>query len=150
MLKPITELFDDDLETVEDLINVLMRIPKEYIIHPLRQKYQMGINHVNGCIYLGDPNCISGYTHEVMEDAEKVGAPTEIDVPDEKLATYQNRVYVVMGYSDICKNGNCEGTLQGVFSTLELAQECGDELVEAKEISYYDIECPLIDEFGFK
>lgn len=150
MLKPITELFDNDLKTIKDLINVLMKVPKDYTLYSFGRKYQMEVNHVNGCVYLGNPNCIGQHTNETTENAEKEGVPTEIDVPDKKLATYQNQVYVVMGYSDVCKNGNYEGTLQGVFSTPELAQECGDELVEAKEISYYDIECPLIDEFGFK
>lgn len=59
-------------------------------------------------------------------------------------------VYVVMGYIDICQNGNLEAVLQGVFSTEELARECGDELVECGNVEYYEIECPKLDEFGWK
>lgn len=59
-------------------------------------------------------------------------------------------VYVVIGYSDVCQNGNYEGSLYGVFSTEKLAKECGDELVKSECISYYEIECPHIDEFGYK
>ena len=36
-----------------------------------------------------------------------------------------------MGYIDLCQNGNYEAQLMDVFSTDELAKECGDELVEA-------------------
>ena len=58
--------------------------------------------------------------------------------------------YIVMGYVDICQNGNYEAQLQGVFSTEQLATECGNELVEAKVIHHFEIECPQLDEFGYK
>lgn len=150
MKKPITEQFDYDLETVEDAINALMRMPKGYTLHPLGQKCQLGLDHRYECVYLEDPNLIGEYTYDAMEEAKNCGDPVEIDVSDEKLKTYQNQVYVVMGYSDVCQNGNYEGSLQGVFSTQELAEECGRELVKTDVISYYEIECPLVDEFGFK
>lgn len=59
-------------------------------------------------------------------------------------------VYVVMGYVDICQNGNTEAVLQGVFSSEALATECGKELVECGNIAYYEIETPKLDEFGYK
>lgn len=150
MKKPITEQFDYDLKTVEDVIKALMKMPKDYTLNPLGQKCQLGLDHRYECVYLEDLDLIGEYTHNAIEEAKEYGDPVEIDVPDEKLKTYQNQVYVVMGYSDVCQNGNYEGSLQGVFSTPELAEECGKELVEAEAISYYEIECPLVDEFGFK
>lgn len=150
MKKLIAEQFGYDLETVEDVIKVLMKMPKGYTLHPLGQKCQLGLDHRYECVYLEDPNLLGEYTYNAIEEAKDCGYPVEIDVPDEKLETYQNQVYVVMGYSDVRQNGNYEGTLQGVFSTQELAEECGKELVETEVISYYEIECPLVDEFGFK
>lgn len=57
---------------------------------------------------------------------------------------------VVMGYSDLCGNGNLEAQLIGVFSTEELALECGNELVECGVIHHFEIEHPALDEFGYK
>ena len=84
------------------------------------------------------------------EEAKKNGDPTEIEVPDEKLAVYQTGLHVVMGYVDLCENGNYEAVLQGVFSTEQLAREYGDELVASGNIHHYEIECPLLDEFGWR
>ena len=60
------------------------------------------------------------------------------------------KIYALVGYSDKCNNGNFVGQIYGAFSTEELAREAGDELKEAKIISYYEIECPKLDEFGWK
>lgn len=59
-------------------------------------------------------------------------------------------IHVLVGYSDECNNGNFVGQVYGAFSTEELAREAGDELKEAEMISYYEIECPKLDEFGWK
>lgn len=150
MKKPLTELILKDLETVGDVIEALMQMPKGYTLHPLGQKCQLGVDHCHECVYLEDPNCIGEYTTEVIAEAEEMGEPTVIEVPDEKLATYQTRLYVVMGYTDLCQTGNYEAVLQGVFSTEKLARECGDELTAVGNIHHYEIECPTLDEFGWK
>lgn len=59
-------------------------------------------------------------------------------------------VYVLVGYEDVCMNGNYEGSVYGAFSTEELAREAGDELVEVGNIAYYEIEAPKLDEFGWR
>lgn len=150
MKKPLAELIEKDLETVGDVIEALLQMPKGYTLHPLGQKCQLGVDHYHECVYLEDPNCIGEYTTEVMEEAKKNGDPTEVEVPDEKLAVYQTELHVVMGYVDLFENGNYEAVFQGVFSTEQLARECGDELVASGNIHHYEIECPLLDEFGWR
>ena len=59
-------------------------------------------------------------------------------------------VYVLVGYEDINQNGNYEGQVYGAFSSEVLAREAGDELVELHNIAYYEIECPELDEFGWR
>lgn len=63
--------------------------------------------------------------------------------------TVDETVYVLMGYDQI-QEGQYHGELYGVYSNVELAKIAGDELVEAEVISHYEIECPKIDEFGYK
>lgn len=150
MKKPLTELVEKDLETVQDVIEVLMQMPKGYTLHPLGQKCQLGVDYFHECVYLEDPDCIGEYTTEVMEEAKEMGEPTEIEVPDKTLESYQTELYVVMGYADLYENGNYEAVLQGVFSTEQLARECGDELVASGNIHHFEIECPLLNEFGWK
>lgn len=165
MKKEIIEFKNFDLETVEDMINALMEVPKGYTLHPLGQKCAMAIDNYNECIYLDDPNWIECLDEEFEEDIKENG-DWDGEVDDDKLVTYKESVfnhgyddgvadtmnnlelYVVMGYIDLCQNGNTEAVLQGVFSTEELARECGDELVECGNIEYYEIECPKLDEFG--
>lgn len=146
MLKPLAENFDTDIEVVEDVIKALMDMPKAFTVHPLGQKCVMGIDYVHECVFLDDPNCIGEYTYDVIEEAKENGEPTEIDVPEEKLQTYKPEVYVLMGYSDVCQNGNCEARLIGVFSKKELAESKGKELVSSGDVEYYEVECPVIDE----
>ena len=62
------------------------------------------------------------------------------------------KVYVVLGYQDLCQNGNieCDG-VYGVFSTEELAQECVGYLTEELEyMNHFEIEEINLDEFGYK
>lgn len=150
MKKPLAELFEKDLETVGDIIEALMQMPKGYMLHPLGKKCVMGASHIHQSVFLDEPDWLPEYIDEIMEEAKKMGEPTEIEVPDEKLAVYQTELHVVMGYVDLCENGNYEAVLQGVFSTEQLARECGDELVASGNIHHYEIECPLLDEFGWR
>lgn len=150
MLKNSVEKIAVELETVEDMIRALMKMPAKYRLHPLGQKCEMGVDHTHECVYLDESTWLDTYIDEAKEEAEESGEPFEIDVPDENLNVFQQELFVVMGYSDICMNGNYEAQLQGVFSTEELAKECGDELVKCGNIHHYEIECPLLDEFGWK
>jgi hypothetical protein len=65
-----------------------------------------------------------------------------------KEGTY---VYVVVGFQDVCQNGNLEKDIYGVFSTEALATECVDELTDMLEyIDHFEIEEVGLDEFGYK
>ena len=62
------------------------------------------------------------------------------------------KVYVVLGYQDLCQNGHveCDG-VYGVFSTEELAKECIGYLKEELEyMNHFEIEEVNLDEFGYK
>ena len=62
------------------------------------------------------------------------------------------KVYVVLGYQDLCQIGNieCDG-VYGVFSTEELARECVGYLTEELEyMNHFEIEEVNLDEFGYK
>lgn len=69
-------------------------------------------------------------------------------VTDALIANQQ--LYAVIGYSDICQNGNLQAGLYGVFSTEKLATEAGDELQKISVVEYYEIEYPRLDEFGYR
>lgn len=81
------EIKQTDLETVEDMIQALMKVPKSYTLHPLGQKCAIAIDHYHQCVYLDDPNWIKGYQEEITEDIETYG-DWEGEVPDETLQTY--------------------------------------------------------------
>ena len=61
-------------------------------------------------------------------------------------------IYVVLGYQDVCRNGNVEiYDIYGAFSTKELAQECVGHLTEELEyIDYFEIREVKLNEFGYK
>ena len=50
----------------------------------------------------------------------------------------------------ICDNDNYESILYGVYSTEQLAREAAEELLELGNIHHYEIECPKLDEFGWR
>jgi hypothetical protein len=75
---------------------------------------------------------------------------TEVEVPDNILSAYHPELHICMGYLDINGNGNYEAQLLGAFSTQALAEECGNELMEIGNVHHYEIECPELDEFGYK
>ena len=62
------------------------------------------------------------------------------------------KVYVVLGYQDLCENGNVEcDDVYGVFSTEELALECISDLTEELEyMNHFEIREVILDEFGYK
>ena len=69
MKKEVLEIQDVELETVDDMINALMQVPKDYTLHPLGQKCKMAVDHYHKCVYLDDPNWIGEYKYEVVEEA---------------------------------------------------------------------------------
>lgn len=64
--------------------------------------------------------------------------------------TVNQQLYAVIGYSDVCQNGNLQASLYGVFSTKKLTKEADDELQQISVVDYYEIEYPRLDEFGYK
>lgn len=60
-----------------------------------------------------------------------------------------DKVHIVVGYTK-ADNDSYDSCIMGAFSTIELAEECGNELKTAGNITYYEIESPIVDEFGYK
>jgi hypothetical protein len=145
--KEIIEVIPNALNNVQDMIKALMEMPANYTLHPLGQQCQMAVDYVHKCVYLDDPQEIDIIKEDVLAEAKEIGDPTTIEVSKKELLPYQQELYVVMGYANMYDNDNYEAILEGVFSSPDLAKECGDELVECNEIEYYEIECPLLDEF---
>lgn len=150
MLKNRIELVPKQVNTVEDLIKVLMKVPAKYKLSPNGQPTQICVDHDNECIYMGTFMEMADYVDDVEKELVKTGQASKISVPDEKLQTFQQELHAVMGYADANENGSYETQLYGVFSAKELAEECGNELVECSNIHHYEIECPMLDEFGWK
>lgn len=149
--KPIYEILGNDIETVEDLIEALLIAPKGYKLHPMGIKYALAVDHIHEYVYSDEEMLMNDYGYEIVSEAKEMALPVEIDVPDEKLATYADKqLYVVIGYEDVCDNGNYEAILYGVYSTEQLAREAAEELLELGNIHHYEIECPKLDEFGWR
>lgn len=150
MLKNRIELVAEKLNTVEDLIKVLMCVPAKYKLSENGQSTQICIDHDKECIYTGTPMEIADHVYDVERNLARTGQASKISIPDEKLQIFQQELYAVIGYVDVNENGSYETQLYGVFSKKEIAQDCGDELVECGNIHHYEIECPMLDEFGWK
>ena len=59
-------------------------------------------------------------------------------------------IYVVLGFEKL-DDDNFDKQIYGVFSTEELAKECISYITEELEfLSYCEIECVLLDEFGYR
>lgn len=129
MKKPLSEVLKVT-DTVEDLIKVLMTVPKNYTLHPLGQQCIIGVDYVHECIYADDPNCIGEYTYDVIEEAKENGEPTEIEVSEESLETYKPEIWVVTG----AQGGN--ESILGVFNDLEKAEACGTKALDGVYTSY--------------
>ena len=150
MLKNRIELVPEQINTVEDLIKVLMKVPAKYKLNANEQLIQVCVDHDYECVYMGAFMEIVDYVDDVEKELAKTGQASKISVPDEKLQTFQQELHAVMGCADANENGSYETQLYGVFSKKEIAEECGDELVECGNIHHYEIECPMLDEFGWK
>jgi predicted acetyltransferase len=148
MKKKAIEAFDGPIETVEDAIKILLTLPKGYRFHPLGEKCIIDVDHINKCVHMDAVGNIKELVESTLKDLEDHDEPTEIDVPDEELVPYNPDIYCVMGYTEGTDPWYCDASLMGIFSTEKLANECGDELVAADRIDYYNNEVFKIDEFG--
>ena len=151
MEKPMYEILSNDIEMVEDMIDALMIAPKGDKLYPMGNKCALAVDHIHECVYADEEMWINDYEYEIVSEEKEMALPVETDVPDEKLATYADKeLYVVIGYDDVCGNGNYEAILYGVYSTEQLARETAEELFELGNIHHYEIECPKLDEFGWR
>ena len=148
MKKPYLEIKDYNLETVEDLINALMQVPKGYLLHPCGKECSIAVDNYNHYVILDESMFINDYKYELENDIKNNGDDIEVEVEDDALQTYS--LNAVIGYSDNCNNGNYDAQLMGIFSNSDLAMQCGNELVDAEVIKYYEIENPKLDEFGYR
>ena len=55
-------------------------------------------------------------------------------------------IYVLVGYEDICQNGNYECKVYGTYSSKELAKEVGNKLIKNTNVYYYEIEKTKLDD----
>lgn len=159
MNKPYAEIFNDDISTVEDLINILKKVPLKYTINPMGQKCHAMVNHYHQCIHLDELSFLDGYKDELKEDITKIGDDIEFDVSDNDLVTYEDThsnfkysdpLYAIIGYTKNDESDKEEKDLYGIFSDESIAREAANELVEADVISRYELETPKLDEFGWK
>lgn len=112
MEKPMYEILSNDIEMVEDMIDALMIAPKGYKLHPMGNKCALAVDHIHECVYADEEMWINDYEYEIVSEAKEMALPVETDVPDEKLATYADKeLYVVIGYDDVCGNGNYEASV---------------------------------------
>jgi hypothetical protein len=94
MKKPIVEKIEKDLETVEDIIEALKRVPKDYTLHPLGQKCAIVVDHYFGCVYMDDPLTLD--LDELIENAHNsaagsadIDADGKVNIDENMLRTYQ-------------------------------------------------------------
>lgn len=86
MEKEFYEIKDYDLETVEDMIRALLKVPKGYLLHPLGQKCKMAVNYSEKCVHLDEPNWIDGYKEELKENIDQNS--TKVDVSEEEIECF--------------------------------------------------------------
>lgn len=124
MEKPMYEILSNDIEMVEDMIDALMIVPKGYKLHPMGNKCALAVDHIHECVYADEEMWINDYEYEIVSEAKEMALPVETDVPDEKLATYADKeLYVVIGYDDVCGNGNYEAIIGGHVAAMEISME---------------------------
>lgn len=143
----LVDIKNEVITTVDELVEKLLIVPADYTINPCGESCAMAVNHYTKSILLDNPNYISEIEYETKEDAKANGDSIEVvDIPDEDLKTFLDKhaVFVVLG-----KDGETrEYGVKGVYSTEDLAKECGMELIEAGIITEYTLSTHVIDEFG--
>lgn len=79
--------------TVEDAINVLLTVPKNYTLNTLGHPLIVCVDHGIKSVSLLEAEDAEEYIEEVKADLKSVGDPFEIEVPDENLLTCEDDVY---------------------------------------------------------
>ena len=130
MEKPMYEILSNDIEMVEDMIDALMIAPKGISCIQWETKCALAVDHIHECVYADEEMWINDYEYEIVSEAKEMALPVETDVPDEKLATYADKeLYVVIGYDDVCGNGNYEAILYGCTVRSNLQEKLRMELL---------------------
>jgi hypothetical protein len=138
MTKTVAEIFQTDLETVEDMIKALLAMPKGYTLHPLGQKCAIGVDHIHECVYLDESSILESYVEGTLEDMQSTGEPTVIDIPEEDLATYTPELWTFAGFLDDGTREQYVPEAAGVFTSLAAAQRYGDRMIEAGKLTHYE------------
>ena len=112
------EIKENSLETVNDMIEALLEVPKNYSLHPLGQKCAIAIDNYHKCIYLDDPNMMSEFKYELEEDI-KENDDWDGEVPDDSLESF-SLYYIWIGYES--DGGNNSGEYS-YFSNKEIAND---------------------------
>lgn len=90
------EIKKNSLETVNDMIEALLEVPKNYLLHPLGQKCAIAIDNYHKCVYLDDPNMMSEFKYELEEDI-KENDDWDGEVSNDTLESF-SLYYVWIGY----------------------------------------------------
>ncbi len=114
------EIKENNLETVNDMIEALLEVPKNYLLHPLGQKCAIAVDNYHKCVYLDDPNMMSEFKYELEEDIkENDDWDGEILDSSDSLERF-SFYYVWIGYESDCVDNSGE---YSYFSNEDMAND---------------------------
>lgn len=131
---------ETNLETVGDMVRALLFLPKNYLLHPTGMKCSLAVDNANKCVLLDGDNEIHNLIIDTIADSND-----DVERNESELSAVASEFCIVVGY-DI----DGHASVLGLFSTKEGADQCGKEHLECGNIEHYEIETPMLDEFGYK
>lgn len=132
---------EKELKTVGDMVRVLLFVPKDYSLHPTGKKCSLTVNNAKKCIALNDGgNEIHNLIIDTIADSNE-----DVERNESELSTVASEFNIVVGYDT-----DGHASVLGLFSTKEGADQCGKEHIKCGNIEHYEIETPMLDEFGYK
>lgn len=85
--KEAIELVSEGTQTVEDLIKCLIKLPKNFTLHPTGMQCGVAVDYNSKCVYLDDYNWLKDYICEVKEEFEEIGEPWIKECQRDKLVS---------------------------------------------------------------
>lgn len=114
------EIKKNNLETINDMIEALLEVPKNYLLHPLGQKCAIAVDNYHKCVYLDDPNMMSEFKYELEEDI-KENDDWDGEIPDDSDSLERFSFYYVwIGYESDCGDNSGE---YSYFSNEDMAND---------------------------
>ena len=112
------EIKENCLETVNDMIEALLEVPKNYLLHPLGQKCAIAVDNYHKCVYLDDPNMMSEFKYELDEDIRE-NDDWDGEVSNDTLESF-SLYYVWIGYES---DGGDNSGEYSYFSNEDIAND---------------------------